>query len=618
MNLGGQPIIFKILFLFIVYIFHGRPFVGLADYAFALLVAYLLLFGKVRDRFKPTWIIAGIAFMTLTHFVPQLSIPEHQRLLIDRKAHITQPEHFLENLKDYPFSLTADGYIQGNHDKRFVNSIDIDQGVLSLRTGWINRPEFNFHKVGDNTRADMPFVVCYTIIPSMIGMKLTLEGRVFFEQEGNFIPLDSSQTTLKILPNHIGQKLCGFGGRWDGIKEHALRVALEKTPKYKFYDTLRILSTLMGLVLLFWGFFVIAPTYELFVQSGLLGLSALSFWFYFPKVSRWGILAKGGTDGIIHDGFPYWMLEKWVSGDWQAALTSPERIFYFMPGMRYIRFIEMLLFGDAYILQVCLVIFIPLIFYRFFCVFLIRKVSIVIVSVMFFYLLNGIGLSYKFYLKSLLELYGEGFAYALLFISLTLLSKSIKQVGRGIFAFFLFSICLSIRPNMGIFVGILCIIHLFTTTFSSLSWKYRFVMLFGLVPSVLIPIHNFVGGEFVLITKAAQISENLSLTPIHYFQGICHMFGLIDGCEYTGRLLKHFEKIYPQYVLAWLGCIWLIVKTQVAIVRSLALACFGGLSVHFFFVPDLRYLLPYLTTVIILALSQYPRFRALSSNTSLS
>jgi hypothetical protein len=617
MSLITHPLALKIAFLLIAFGAHGRPFMGFTDYAFALLVAYFLLFGQVRQHIKPLMIGAGIAFLILARFVPQLHIPEEQRLLIDRNNVITTPEQYIQNPANYPFFLTADGYVQGYHDKRIVNGIDIDQNVLSLRSGVINRPEFNFYTQGYYERTFMPYVVCYTITPAMVGMTLSLDGRLFFERNGNFVPHDPSQKLLTITASQVGQKLYGFGGLLDGKDVYTLRISLEKTQEYKLYDASRIISMFMGLILLFSGLFVILPTREFALQSALLGFSALSFWFFNPNICRWGILSKGGMDGIIHDGYPYWMLEKLALGDWVAALRSPEWVFYFMPGMRYVRFIEMLLFGDAYILQVCLIIFVPLIFYRFFSAFLIKGVSITLVSIMFFHLLNEIGLSFKLYTKSLLDLYGEGLAFALLFISLTLLVKSIRNVGWGIVAFSLLSITLAIRPNLAIFVGVLCAIHLFSKTFSPSSWKFRFCMLLGLAPCILIPIHNILGGEFVLLTKAAQIPENLPLSPGHYYQTICHLIGIADACDHSSRLAAHFAMLRPQYIAAWFGCLYVAFKGQSPVIRSLALACFGGLSVHIFYLPDIRYMHPYLTIAIVLGLYQIKKFRALSSNTSL-
>ena len=606
----SHSILIKILFLLTVYIAHGRPFAGMADYGYALLAAYLLLFGILRNRIKPVLVIAGLVCLTLGRFMPQLMIPEQQRLLMDNQQNFIAPGQFLEDASKYPCFLTADGYVQGYRDKRLVQTIDIDEGLLSLRSGWMNRPEYNFYPpVSPHVRRDLPFVVSYDIIPQMVGMTLSVEGLLVFEKEGRFKIHDPAIKTLQLHHTHVGSTLTGFGGQWDARGYNNLKIKLEKTLPYQLYDAVRLSCLLSGMALLFFGLFSIPLTINFSLQSFLLFLSASSFWMYFSPVLRWGILAKGGMDGIIHDGFSYWMLEKWAAGDWREALLSPERVFYFMPGMRYVRFTEMLLFGDAYILQVCLLIFVPVIFYRLFSVFLCRAVALTLTLLAFSYLFNGIGLSFKLYIKALLDLYGEGFAYALLLIAVTMLAKSVQKTGWGTVAFFLLAISISIRPNLVVFVGILSGIHLFTATFSPLPWSCRLIMLFGLTPVLLIPTHNMWGGEFVLLTKAAQIPENLPLSPGLYYQAIMHFLGKNEAFKETGRFMAHFQTLYPQYVIAWGGCLWLSFKGQTPIVQSLALATFAGLSMHFFYLPDIRYLHPYLTIAIVLGLSRIPRLR---------
>lgn len=610
MSVKSYALLTKILFLFTVYISHGRPFEGWGDYAYALLVAYFLLFGALRDRTKPILITLGLAFLVLGGLMPQLAIPEQQRLLMDDQNRIITPEQFLKNQSKYPFFMTADGYVQGHKNKRFVKTIDIDGGVLSLRSGWINRLEYNYIPgYSPYVRKTLPFVVRYEIIPQMKGMTLNLEGMLIFEKEGELKIQDPTIKRMVLQEAQVGSTLWGFGGEWDEKGFNNLKINLEKTGIYQFYDLARLASFFFGLGFLFFGLFFIKWTVDLGLQSFLLLLAAIMSWIDYSHVFRWGILARGGKDGVVHDGIPYWMLERWAEGNWFEALISLEKVFYFMPGMRYVRFMEILLFGNAYILQMTLLIFVPLILYRFFTVFLSRIVAIFLTLLSFSYMLNGVGLSIKLYVNSLLDLYGEGVAYALFFISLTLLAKRIQKVGWGFIAFFLFAICLSIRPNLAVFVGIISGIHLFTTTFSLLHWPLRFGMLFGLSPLILIPLHNIWGGEFILVTKASQIPQNLPLSPDLYFQAISHLLGFNETFNQSSRFMAHFQAIYPQYAAAWFGCLYLSFKGQVPLIKAVAFATFAGLSVHLFCWPELRYLHPYLTIAIVLGLYQIPRLR---------
>ncbi len=607
----SQPILVKMSLLVIAYIAHGHPFAGTFDYGYALLAASLLFFGILRHRLKPVFVILGVGLLVLGRLTPQLAIPEYQRLLMDTQQNLIPPGQFLKDASKYPYFLTADGYLQGQKEKRFVPKIDIEkEGILSLRSGWVNRPEYNFYpQVSSYIRYNLPFVVCYEIIPQMVGMTLNLEGLMVFEREGRFKIHDPAVKTVRLEDTDVGSTLRGFGGQWDATGYHNLKINLEKTMLYKLHDTVRWGAFLSGFLLLFLGFFSIRFTLDFGLQSLLLFLSALSFWIDHPHVFRWGIFARGGMDGIIHGGFPYWMLEKWASGDWGTALMSPEAVFYFMPGMRYIRFGEMLLFGDSYILQACFLFFTPVIFYRFFSLFLSSTVVFPLSLLTFAYLCDGIGLSMKFYIKSLLDLHSDGFAYALLLVAITMLAKSIQKIGWGTFAFFLLAVSIAIRPNLLVFVGIIGAAHLFSTTFSLLPWSSRLVMLFGLAPLLLIPVHNILGGEFVLITKASAIKENLPLSPWLYVEGIEYLIGMKGSFDHTEKFIAHFRAFYPQYALAWIGCLWLSFKGQTPLEKSFAFATFASLSMHFFYLPDLRYLHLYLTIAIVLGFSQIPQLR---------
>lgn len=617
MAFGKHPIVLKCLFLLSIYLLHGRPFVGFIDYGYALLAVYLLLWGIPRTRVHIPFSIIGLTLLAGLHFIPQLAIVEYQRILLDDKKNILSPEEFIKNPSQFPFVLSADGYVQGTNNRRIVSTIDIDQGIKSLRSGWKNRPEYNFYPdVSSLDREKLPFVVCYKITPAMVGSSISVDGTIMMEHNRHFTPLDSKKALIKVDDHTVGSTLCGFGGKWNESGVQNLHISLEKTYKQMAYDSLRILCMFIGFGFLFLGNFLIPRTRDFGIQTGLLILSASSFLLQHSKGLRWSILAQGGNDGIIHDGYAQMMLEKWALGDWKAALMSPEQVFYFMPGMRYVRFLEMLLFGDAYVFQVCLVILMPIILYRFFSNFLTRTVSLTLVLLSFLSIFNALGLSYKLYINSFLNLYGEGVAYALMFISLILLTKKISTIGRGFIPFLLIAVTLSIRPNLGVFMGVICFIHLFSRTFSPLSWKCRLIMLFGLAPGLLIPVHNILGGEFILLTKASQIPENLPLTPALYFQVLCGLIGLTDAHDNIHRLSMHFKQFYPQYVLAWLGCLWMSFKGQTPILRSLALATAAGISVHFFYLPHTRYIHPYLTIAIVLGLYQVQRFRAPSSYTS--
>ena len=47
-----------------------------------------------------------------------------------------------------------------------------------------------------------------------------------------------------------------------------------------------------------------------------------------------------GDDGLVYDGFARDMLRQIVAGNFAGALEGGEKVFYFTPGLRYLRVVE--------------------------------------------------------------------------------------------------------------------------------------------------------------------------------------------------------------------------------------------------------------------------------------
>ncbi len=56
-----------------------------------------------------------------------------------------------------------------------------------------------------------------------------------------------------------------------------------------------------------------------------------------------------GDDGLVYDGYARVMLQHLLAGDIAGALEGCESVFYFTPGMRYLRAVEHVIFGESYL-----------------------------------------------------------------------------------------------------------------------------------------------------------------------------------------------------------------------------------------------------------------------------
>ncbi len=68
----------------------------------------------------------------------------------------------------------------------------------------------------------------------------------------------------------------------------------------------------------------------------------------------------GGDDGIAYEGFGRAMVRSLVAGDVITALKGVEPVYYFTPGFRYVRAMELLVFGDTFLLYLSMMLALPL------------------------------------------------------------------------------------------------------------------------------------------------------------------------------------------------------------------------------------------------------------------
>src|SRR5262249_44719160 len=67
----------------------------------------------------------------------------------------------------------------------------------------------------------------------------------------------------------------------------------------------------------------------------------------------------GGDDGLVYDGLARSMLRQLLAGDVGGALEGGESVFFFTPGMRYLRAAEHLIFGETYFGYLSLMLALP-------------------------------------------------------------------------------------------------------------------------------------------------------------------------------------------------------------------------------------------------------------------
>ena len=595
---------YKFLFLIIGLLGVGLPFDTVWHQIYAFLIGFVLIYGIKRNAVQSKYLVVGVCLLIAAFFMPKIEIIEQQRLLVEA-AKTVSPKQFVENMNVYPFSQTADGYLQGLGLSRKVRDVTLINGPWHLGSGYVNKVEYNFYGGPPAlVREKLPFVVCYKITDSIIKRGFLGQGTFYFN---NAFVVHAAPTKITFESNDLGAYFYAFSADHHlPFSETGpdLTLKLNKSSIDHIWLLGEVLLKIVGLLLIAYGFFEISRKAIDWREITLLLTLTAYFLLWFGNFPWTEIFAVGGYDGVVHGGHPYSMLEALIKGDWLTALQSPEATFYYMPGMRYVRFVEMLVFGDSYPLQLTVLLFTPILYFRFLKELLPAKYAFIICMIMVTSVVQFLGMSYAIHTDTFLSLYGEGFAYSCLIGGLVLLLKGFSSRLTGIGCFSLFAITASIRPNLLIFFACLSAIYFFCSTFSNAPKKSKFIDLLGMAPLVLIPLHNICfGHKWVLITSASGIPENLPLTLKMYVDGVLSFGGLIGPFEFKQNFINHFN------YCGILVLVFIITNAVIALkqgvrnkVGALALTCMCGLGVHLFYMASIRYTQPSLFISVSLVL----------------
>lgn len=221
----------------------------------------------------------------------------------------------------------------------------------------------------------------------------------------------------------------------------------------------------------------------------------------------------GGGDGLAYQAYgremTYWL----GHGEWIKALRGGTDVFYYMPGMRYFRMIDNLLFGESSLgmLLILLICFIQasLLIQRVF-----HERWVIFTLTIFFTLLSG------HFVKYGLAGYGELITYTCFFAAISYLLKK-PTTEQAVWGSLLFGIGILIRPNT-----------LFGALFPMAYWAYvqyqtgykkAILGLLGFSLVSLALLHNlFFNHTFTPFTNSAFIDSNFKVHPNTYWQALVH------------------------------------------------------------------------------------------------
>jgi hypothetical protein len=456
-----------------------------------------------------------------------------------------------------PYAFSSDGIYTHPPQSRRVTGIDFTDPVW-LRLGFINERGYNWNsRVSDIERAsrdprfsallhrwrlEMPWFVMYRFPADFVGSSLCWRGKVLWEGEGErFAPIVYDEMQCRVLASQdVGRRIFGVAIR----HEAPLAMRLEPSGKIRFAQLIEPALALAGVAT------VLGLLVRWRVRASMLAFALIALTLLVVLLNDASFIGgvrpfDAGDDGLVYDGFARDMLRQMIGGNIAGALEGGEKVFYFTPGLRYLRALEHLMFGETYLGYLSLILLLPFLVFALFRRFLPADWALSI-TVIFVAIPVGVlfGSSLVQYVKWAARGFADPAAYVLFLAGLLVLIGRTPNGPRATFApacgaGLLFALALFVRPNIAPAAAILLA---GSAIAALLQGQHRRVagLCIGFLPVLGMALHNWIyGGEFVLFTASAAHPGALVMPPSAYVAALGELIRLDLHGEHIVRALRH-------------------------------------------------------------------------------
>jgi hypothetical protein len=446
---------------------------------------------------------------------------------------------------DRLYAFSADGVFGNAGASRAVTGIDFSEPVW-LRLGYTNDVRYNWdtdapdvHR-GDRDRrfwaglwrwhTAIPYFVMYRFPSDYVGGRLCWRGDVLWQgADGHFQALSHSGMDCRdIAAADVGRQIYGVG-----IDTHALAMKLHPpasvSARLIIGAALRVAAVLAVLLLLVrmrWR--TVAPVLALTALAvAVVAIDDASF------LGGWRPM-DGGDDGLFYTGVGRQILEHLLSGNIAEALRGGESVFFYGgPALRYLRALEMIVFGDTNLGYLSLVLFMPVIVWRLFARFLDEALAWRL-ALLFTVLPLGeiFGTSFFHYAKWA----GRGFADPIMHIctiwgALVLAGRrgEAERAGAAVRGAFLLALAVCTKPVVAPMAGIILMGAGLMALYRR-QWPRVVALCIGFSPVLLMPLHNWVfGHQFVLLSTNANLPSLQVMPPAAWLAALRELATLHFG-----------------------------------------------------------------------------------------
>src|SRR5262249_54492073 len=221
------------------------------------------------------------------------------------------------------------------------------------------------------------------------------------------------------------------------------------------------------------------------------------------------------------------ILHRLVAGDSAGALEGGEAVFYFTPGLRYLRAAEHLVFGETYFGYLALILLLPFLVFALFRRFLPLTWALAL-TLIFAAIPVGVGFGSSLvqYVKWAARGFADPAAYVFFLAAFVLLLGRLGEGPRDRFARafgagLLFALALgpTIAPAAGVLLAGAAIAALTQRALTRAA-----ALAFGFAPVLALALHNWIyGGTVVLFTTSAAHPLLLVMPPSAYLAALAEL-----------------------------------------------------------------------------------------------
>jgi hypothetical protein len=267
------------------------------------------------------------------------------------------------------FAFSADGIFDHPAYSRRVTGIDFSDPVW-LRLGFINELAYNWNsEISDLARAQrdrrslaflrqwtltMPWFVMYRFPADFVGSALCWRGEVLWEgADETFAPVTHADMQCRTLTAaDVGRRIFGVA------IAHDLAMRLNPTWPVRLRQLvepgLALIASALALALV-----VRVRPLRLVLPFALIAATLIVALLNDASFIGGVRPFDSGDDGLVYDGYARVILRRLLAGDVAGALQGGEAVFYFTPGMRYLRAAEHIFFGETYLGYLSLILLLP-------------------------------------------------------------------------------------------------------------------------------------------------------------------------------------------------------------------------------------------------------------------